>query len=256
MTAILVTPRVICKPKRHAGVMHAVSLCTTKTITLPKLLLMDGRLLLLGSKGRLVVGLLHTRLSHRVGKVSHGLVKLLVVCREQESDEERGAGKSDIGPDEVRVLDRIGAGEPNGGTNGRVEQADTVNETLHSSRSIGVGNLVRGDHDKDFSDGRDTVVSTTRVLIESGDSPIKDDLPPDGDRRDFVTGRSVVTTWTGLVHSPLHDGTGNHVDGCELESNEHSSHRLERVANLLEEGVDSPSLSRQHESSRQRVNVQ
>jgi len=191
----------------------------------------------------LLFALLHLqlpRLSSRIRKHLHWLVEILIVSREQECAQEAGNGQSDIWPDEVWVLDGVGAGETDDGCYGGVEEAETVDQTLHPCRGAGIGNFVRCYHNEYLSDGGDTV---------------ENQLPPEGYIGHLGTGRSVVSTRTGLVHFPLDDRTSNHIDCCELETDKHSSHGFDGVSDFLEEWVYPPGHDRSENDDSQRVEV-
>jgi hypothetical protein len=173
--------------------------------------------------------------------VGHGLVEVSEVGGEDERREEGGDGQSDIGPNEVWVGDGSGTCERDGSGNGGREETDSVDESLHPCGCSSVGELVGGNVNKDLSNGGDSV---------------EDELPPKTDGRNSLgTIGSVVSTWRGLVDFPLHDGTSNHVDCTELETDKDPSHGLDGSTNLFKEGVKTVGDDGDSDNNEERVEV-
>lgn len=85
---------------------------------------------------------------------------------------------------------------------------------------------------------------------------VENELPPQTDGRNaLLTGRGVVSTGRGLVHLPLHDGTANHVDCTQLETDKHPRHRFDRVSDSLKEGVDAIGDDGDSDNDGERVEV-
>lgn len=157
------------------------------------------------------------------------VIQLLEVGGEDPCEDESKGSKDNPWDVEVGVDDNSGECEGNGGTDSRVEECDGVDKVLHPVWGASVGQLVRGDVDKELSKSREEDLR---------------DLPPEGDVRD--TGhaiddavRGVAATWGGLVDLVLDDGSCDTACGSEEETNGHACHGLDGEAQLGHEGVES-----------------
>lgn len=181
-----------------------------------------------------------TSLPGGVGKGSHRVVEVSEVGRAENGTNQTGDGKGDVRPNEVWVLNGVGTCETNSRGNSLVEQTQSINQALHSRRRTSVGQLVRCNIDKNFTNGRKRV---------------KRNLSPDRNRRDGVTSRRVPATFRNGVNLPLNDRAIDHVGHTKNKANSHSSHGLDGVTDLVKERVKTVGNDRCGDNDSERIKV-